>query len=161
MEVTDPSCLCNVDKGFGNMVSRTYLVAKAYTQRVFTANSFKANLAGNYKRSLILGIHVVDEARQNHWVKVKYEHLGEFSYRCSMIYHSVHSCSKSKRDNEGNEMESISSLGLWMHAEEVRCKAFSSSVYPPPLPLAPKKEQVASTYEPTPEELGYECLHHW
>ncbi|KAJ4845935.1 hypothetical protein Tsubulata_008421 [Turnera subulata] len=58
-------------------------------------------------------------AAQKHWVKIKYERLGEFCYRCGRITHTIRKCPRPPRQDEGMETESVLSVGPWMRAKEV------------------------------------------
>ncbi|KAJ4836258.1 hypothetical protein Tsubulata_035569 [Turnera subulata] len=70
------------------------------------------------EKPLVPGIHVKDSIGIEHWVKVRYERLGEFCYRCGRVTHATRRCTKPKRAHEGQELESIYSFGPWLRAKE-------------------------------------------
>ncbi|KAJ4838540.1 hypothetical protein Tsubulata_004569 [Turnera subulata] len=70
------------------------------------------------EKPLVPRIHVKDSMGIEHWVKVRYERLGEFCYRCGRVTHATRRCSKPRRAFEGQELESIYSFGPWLRAKE-------------------------------------------
>ncbi|KAJ4851435.1 hypothetical protein Tsubulata_041710 [Turnera subulata] len=76
------------------------------------------------EKPLIPGIHVIDSMGIEHWVKVKYERLGEFCYRCGRVTHATRRCTKPKRAHEGQELESIYSFGPWLKAKETGHRSY-------------------------------------
>ncbi|KAJ4825288.1 hypothetical protein Tsubulata_012508 [Turnera subulata] len=104
----------DVGATFGEMISRTCLVGKMYSDRSFTAGMVKAGLdrAWNLK-----GEFRVTEKGQRHWIKIRYERLGEFCSNCGRITHPTKRCPRPRRTIHREEAESIYSFGPWLQAK--------------------------------------------
>ncbi|KAJ4824635.1 hypothetical protein Tsubulata_016354 [Turnera subulata] len=80
--------------------------------------SCKCGLNILQEKPLIAGIHVTDMLDTKHWIKVKYERLGEFCYNCGRITHPTKKCDKLRRKIVNEEHESVLSCGPWLRAKE-------------------------------------------
>ncbi|KAJ4822882.1 hypothetical protein Tsubulata_023549 [Turnera subulata] len=102
---------------------------------------------------LVPGLHVFDEPGQKHWLKIKYEHLGELCYRCGRITHTTRKSTRPRRQDEGVELESVLSVGPWIRAREVVGK------YYPEKKQNNGEDTTGKEKESDPEDLNDEHAH--
>ncbi|KAJ4827752.1 hypothetical protein Tsubulata_019604 [Turnera subulata] len=61
----------------------------------------------------------LDQNGKEIWIKLKYERLGEFCYRCSMLTYPTNRYLRKRRTDEDIEKPSEESFGPWLRAKEI------------------------------------------
>ncbi|KAJ4832597.1 hypothetical protein Tsubulata_046952 [Turnera subulata] len=95
------------------------------TASMFSKGFVRARIEFDVTQPLRPGVHVLDMAGHEIWIKFRYERLGEFCTRCGLISHAIYKCKQPKHLNKGKELPGENNFGPWMRAKEIYGKHYS------------------------------------